>query len=429
MSSVVALDVARELRARRVPACRPIDVALLGCGNVGAAFAALTTRPHATAVPVEISTALVRDARRDRPGLWGGALRTSRADQVFAGTPDVVVELLGGTDPARSLVLEALQRQIPVVTANKSLLARHGQELREAAAATLTPLLYEAAVIAGVPFLGTFARRPYAAQISSLVGIANGTSNYVLTRAAVDRVGIDAALADAQRHGYAEPDPANDVDGIDAVEKLTVLLQHFAGTDIAPADIETRGLRTLTAAALEDAAALDGTIKPVIVADWSSTLSAFVGPAFVPDDHLLASVDGAENALVLAGTRGRIVFRGPGAGPDVTAATVLDDVFEAVAGGGPSSGGRLQRQPCETPETEWFVSLSAARLPRALDIADLLASHGVFIRRTGPRRSAHGIERVSALTWPATRPRLERALAALEAASGCRASAFRALGS
>lgn len=428
MPSVVSIDVGRELRARSTPVCRPIDVGLLGCGNVGAAFAWLTEQPHPSAPAVRITGALVRDARRERPSLRGDALRTELADPIFATIPDVVVELLGGTEPARTLVLEALHRRIPVVTANKSLLAAHGRELRDASAATCTPLLYEAAVVAGVPFLGTFARRPHAAQLSSIVGIANGTSNYVLTRATADRVGIDQALADAQRLGLAEPDPSSDVDGIDALEKLAVLLQHFAGADVACRDIECRGIRHLSSAEIEQASSLEGAIKPVICADWSDGLSAFVGPAFVPAGHLLAAVDGAENAVVLGGARGRIVFRGPGAGPDVTAATVLDDVLEAATTTQVPTQSALRPTACTAPESEWFVSLAGSRLPGGLEIADLLASYGVFIRRTGAVRSTDGLERVAALTWACERLRLERALNALSAAAGCRTLHFRALG-
>ena len=426
MSSVLAVDVGRGIRARSLPACQPIDIALLGCGNVGSAFAELASRAHTRAVPLQISTALVRDARRERPVL-GDAVRITHAGDVFAGSPDVIVELLGGLEPARALVLEALQRRVPVVTANTSLLAAHGPELRAAATVTATPLLYEAAVIAGVPFLGTFARRPYAARISSILGIANGTTNYVLTRAAADKVDIAVALADAQRRGLAEPDPTNDVEGVDAAEKLVVLLQHFANADVRFADVERRGICAVTAADIEHAAALDGTVKPVVAADWSDGITAFVGPAFVPAGHLLSSVDDAENALVLGGPNGRIVFRGPGAGPDVTAATVLDDVVEAVEGRQGVAPAPLRAASCTAPASEWLVSLEAERLPRGVETADLFASFGVFVRRTSPRRSTDGLERVGMLTWPAERTRIQRALSALEAACACRTRHYRAL--
>ena len=226
MTSAVALDPTRAPSPETTRASSTIHVGLLGCGNVGSAFAALTRgAAHTT---LRVTHALVRDCLRPRPALDPGALRVASGAAIFEPPPDVVVELLGGIEPARSLVLESLYRGIPVVTANKSLLAAHGAELREVATRTSTPLLYEAAVIAGVPFLGNFARRPHAADVNGLVGIANGTSNYILTRARDARCGIDAALAEARQRGYAEPDPSNDIDGIDAAEKLVVLLQHFA---------------------------------------------------------------------------------------------------------------------------------------------------------------------------------------------------------
>ena len=426
MSSVVSFDVRRELRVRSA-AAPAIEITLLGCGTVGSALAALTRVPQPSAIPVHIATALVRDARRPRPTLSGETLRTNDIASVLAGSPDVVVELLGGTEPARTIVLAALERGIPVVTANKSLLAAHGRELREAAQLTATPLLYEAAVVAGVPFLGTFGRRAYASQLTSVVGIANGTSNYVLTRAVADRVDIGLALADAQRLGLAEPDPSKDVEGVDAAEKLAVLLQHFALADVRVGDVETRGISGLSAGDLESAIELGGTIKPVIAADWAGAISAFAGPAFVPSTHVLAAVDGAENALLFDGPRGRILFRGRGAGPEVTAATVLDDVQEAWRSGAALAAPALAAARPAAPESEWLIGISAGRLARPADIADLLAGHGVYLRRTGTRRTRQGRESVAALCWPASRPRLEAALRALESATGGSTSLIRAL--
>lgn len=425
MTVAAALNTRLDGRSRTTAAPAPLDVALLGCGTVGSAFAALAQRESPDRA-VRITHALVRDRYRVRPTLHPDAERIDDGRAIFANPPDVVVELLGGIEPARSLVLEALQRGIPVVTANKSLLAAHGAELREVAARTATPLLYEAAVIAGVPFLGTFARRPHAARITGLIGIANGTSNYVLTRARNERCGIALALADAQRLGLAEPDPDSDLSGADAAEKLVVLLQQFAGSDVARGTIETEGIRQITAVDIDHARALGGTIKPVIAADWSGRLQAFVGPAFVANSHVLAPVDGAENALVLDGPHGRILFRGPGAGPDVTAATVLDDVHEAARTTVPVELPALRRAHSSAPESPWFIRITGRSLPRSLEIADLMASHGVFLHRThlGPAGDAQGC---AALTLPCSRPRIERALKALGAAARCDATLFRAL--
>ncbi len=425
-SSPAALDAVRASVVAPPVRFAPLDIALLGCGNVGSAFAELAGR-QSTVRTVRITCALVRDRVRPRPALPADAVRIDDRASVFAGRPDVVVELLGGTEPARSLILEALGRGIPVVTANKSLLAAHGSELREAATRTGTPLLYEAAVIAGVPFLGTFGRRPQAGKVTKLAGIANGTTNYILTRARDAQCSIDGPLAEAQALGYAEPDPSFDIDGIDAAEKLIVLLQHFAAANVAKEALEIAGIREISAAAIDHAREFGGTIKPVVYADWSGSLEAFAGPAFVPSAHPFAAVDGAENAVSLAGSLGRLIFRGPGAGPAVTAATVLDDVFEAVAKSEPYAFAPLDARAPGTPETGWFVTVSAPKAPCGVEIADLLGSYGVCLRRTSDANSRDGQETIGALTYPASRDRLEAALQALTSAVCCRAVHCRIL--
>jgi homoserine dehydrogenase len=399
-----------------------IDVALLGCGTVGDAFARLASK-RSPPIPVNIIGALVRDLSRPRTLPASRVVSDARA--LLASDPGVVVELLGGTEPARTLILDALRRRIPVVTANKSVLARHGGELRSAAAQSGTPVLYEAAVIAGVPFLGAFARRNRARAISSLSGILNGTSNYILTRCA-DGWTQTQSLAHAQQRGYAEPDPHNDVAGIDAAEKLSVLLQHFAGRDVHPDSIETDALASITTH-VEDARVLGGVVKPVVAADWARRLEAFVGPAFVPDTHVLSRVDGIENAIILNGPHGRLLFQGPGAGPDVTAATVLDDVQEIANGIASPISVVLKTDRPVGPLTSWLVSLDAPRLPRFADVADLLASHNIFARNVRDRTTRDGRDHQAFLVFPVERLRLDEGLRALRRAAGCIASAIRAL--
>jgi homoserine dehydrogenase len=348
---------------------------------------------------------------------------------VVDAAPDVIVELLGGVEPARTLVLEALSRRIPVVTANKSLLARHGDELQQAAHAARVPLRFEASVIAGVPFLDTLARRPLASTLSSLSGIVNGTSNYILSRMSAAAIDYRDALIEAQGLGYAEPDPANDVDGIDAAEKLTVLLRQLTASRLAPDAIETTGISALRASDLSAAHALGGEIKPVVHARLGdAAVEAFAGPAFVPRACPLAAVHHAANSLIIRDRSGREVsFTGPGAGPEVTAATVLDDVVEAMRGGWPPAVER--RELAVTPPvTPWFVRLTAPHaLPPGAEIADLLGSHGVWSERTSAASSADGAVCRWLLTYPCPTPRLRAALAALRGASGCEARPWRAL--
>ncbi|HVL67034.1 MAG TPA: homoserine dehydrogenase [Vicinamibacterales bacterium] len=410
--------------AARAAASSAPRVALLGCGTVGSALVRLLDA--ADSPPVRLAAALVRDARRQR-ALPPSVPLVSDSEAVFAARPAVLVEVLGGTAPARELVLRALEGGTPVVTANKTLLARHGRELREAAARSGAPLLYEAAVIAGVPFLGAFARRPLAAAATGLSAIVNGTTNFVLTACADDGRTVAEALASAQALGYAEPDPHNDVAGIDAAEKLAVLLQHFAHLDVSPDAIETEGIGSLDPETCADARALGGCIKPVVHADWSGRLEAFVAPAFVPDGHPLAAVAGVENALILETPRGRLLFQGPGAGPDATAATVLDDVAEVIAG----AGWPIETLPTAAapaaPDTGWMVTLTAPRLPRPASLADLFASYGVYTQRVAPVSRRGPAERLAFLTSPVDRRRLEAALRAARQACGCASAHRRAL--
>ena len=215
---------------------------------------------------------------------------------MFDTQPTVIVEALGGLEPARTLVLEAIARGIPVVTANKSLLAHHGDELLEAASVAGVPLRYEASVIAGVPFLGTFARRPYASALSAFSGILNGTTNFILSQMADGGRDYGSALSDAQRRGFAEPDPSKDVGGVDAVEKLTILIRQFAGLRVDPGAIETTGIERITSDDLAGARGLGGTLKPVVYADGlekaSQRLSSGTLKVDCPRGHSTLSVPG-----------------------------------------------------------------------------------------------------------------------------------------
>jgi homoserine dehydrogenase len=310
---------------------RAIRLGLLGVGTVGSAVARLAlANPIEFGRPVRITAGLVRDARR--PHAPNSVSLTTCGTDILDSAPDVVVEVLGGLEPARTLVLDALRRRIPVVTANKSLLAHHGNELLDAAAAEGVPLRYEAAVVAGVPFLGTFARRPLASRITSIFGIVNGTSNYVLSQMTDHGCDFGEAVARAQACGFAEPDPSKDVDGIDAAEKLAILVRQFLGVSISPTALDIKGIRQISRADLDDARARGAVIKPVVSAELSDgKLTAFVAPTRIAASHPLAALGGPANGVVLRSASGsEVTFTGPGAGPDVTAITILDDVFEAL---------------------------------------------------------------------------------------------------
>ena len=315
----------------------------------------------------------------------GGAPLFTDADRVI-DQADVIVEVLGGVEPARTLVTRALERGVPVVTANKTLMAAHGPELRELAHRTGTPLLFEAAVVAGVPFVGAIARRPVLSGVSALTGILNGTSHFITT--GIER-GADFAdvLKSAQANGYAEPDSTADVSGRDAAEKLTILLHLCGASTVRVERLCRRGIELLSASDLQAARALGGTIKPIAHASLDSACpGSWVGPAFVPSTHTFAHFTGVTNALHLQwGTDAPVLFAGPGAGPAVTAATILDDIVEALTaketdtfsiGADSRRAERRSLDLSQPAASSWFVRVSGIELSTS-HVAEFFAGHGL----------------------------------------------------
>jgi len=320
-----------------------VSVALLGYGRIGQAVAALADaerlRLRRAGCEINCRAALVRERGKLRTG--PRLPLTADASELFHADVDVVIEVIGGLEPARTLVTRALHAGIPVVTANKTLVAHHGLELSALAASRGTSFAYDAAVLAGVPFIGSLSRRPLIAAPRRIEGIINGTSHFI-TNAIEDGASFDTALAEATARGYAEPDSSADVTGRDAAEKLTILL-HLCGHRAARvADLTTTSIADLKPAHFADAHRLGGTLKPVAIASLDpSAPGAWVGPAFVRSNHPFARLSGVANALRLVGESGRdVLFAGPGAGPEATAITILDDVLETLTTGAPSHAGR-----------------------------------------------------------------------------------------
>jgi homoserine dehydrogenase len=408
-----------------VPAtCR---IGLLGLGNVGSAFARMTRSAGSAFETLgfspSVTVALVRSVGRPRPAAPFTNRLTASPDEFFAEPVDVVVEALGGVEPAYSLVRHALDRGVPVITANKSLIAAHGDALSQVARRRGTALRFEASCIAGVPFLGMFERRPLGSSASGITAILNGTSNAILTAMSTGTPFAEA-LADAQRLGLAEPDPTMDISGADAAEKLTILLRIFGRLIVSPSAIPTSGIAAVEATDMAAAAAFGGAIRPVSYASWQADrVHAFVGPAFLGGRHALVRVAGVTNGIEIRSEAGTQSYVGPGAGPDVTAATLLDDVAEVVTERRvrtPSPAPAAAARSVVRPESAWFVRLDGAR--RESDVADLLGSYGIWCRGL----SSHG-ERTFALTCTAGHTRIGAALDALRGATGAGAAAFPAL--
>ncbi|HAM24493.1 MAG TPA: homoserine dehydrogenase, partial [Actinobacteria bacterium] len=309
-------------------------MALLGCGVVGSQVARLL-RDNADELEqrcgarLELIGALVQDPTKPRDGI-PASLLTADADEVLqSGAPDIVVELIGGIEPARSLLLRAIAAGASVVTANKALLAHDGATVHDAAAQQGVDVAFEASVAGAIPLLRPLKESLAGDRVDRVLGIVNGTTNYILTR--MDEAGVSYAdaLREAQDLGYAEADPTADVEGHDAAAKAAILASLAFHTRVRLEDVAVRGISHLTAADIAAARAMSHVIKLLAVAERSDDggIGVRVAPAMVPLTHPLASVREAYNAVfVEARAAGQLMFYGRGAGGAPTASAVLGDI-------------------------------------------------------------------------------------------------------
>jgi homoserine dehydrogenase len=383
----------------------PIRVALLGCGTVGREVVRLL-RDHAdelaarAGAPVELAGVAVR--RPHKHADLADLLTQDASGLVTRDDVDVVVEVIGGIEPARSLLLEALKAGKSVVTANKALLAEDGPTLAEAADASGVDLYYEAAVAGAIPLLRSLRESLAGDRITRVAGIVNGTTNFILSAMTASGSSYADALEEATRLGYAEADPSADVDGYDAASKAAILASLAFHTRVTANDVHCEGIRSVTSADIVAAAGMGCVIKLVAICERTppdgtspESVSARVYPAMIPAAHPLASVDGAFNAVfVEAEAAGQMMFYGQGAGGAPTASAVLGDLV-AVArnrvGGGraprESAYASLPVRPIGTVRTRYHVSLDVNDRAGVLAaIAGEFAHRGVSIaavRQTG----------------------------------------------
>ncbi|HEY3606369.1 MAG TPA: homoserine dehydrogenase, partial [Pseudonocardiaceae bacterium] len=319
---------------------KPVRVALLGCGTVGTEVVRLLRdqAPDLAArvgAPVELAGIAVR--RPNKHPQVPAELLTTDSAALVAEDVDVVVEVIGGIEPARSLLLSALRAGRSVVTANKALLAEYGAELFAAADASGADLYFEAAVAGAIPLLRPLRESLAGDRITRVTGIVNGTTNFILSAMDSTGAGYGETLGEASRLGYAEADPTADVDGFDAASKAAILASLAFHTRVTAADVHREGIASVSAADIAAAKILGRTVKllaiceRVTASDGAESISVRVHPAMIPRSHPLASVSGAFNAVfVEADAAGQLMFYGQGAGGAPTASAVLGDLV-AVA--------------------------------------------------------------------------------------------------
>lgn len=321
-------------------AIRKLKIGLLGCGTVGRGFVELLARNDAlirqrAGVSLSISKILVRDLGKKHPGVDRDLL-TTQPERVLNNGCDLVVELVGGVEPARAFVHHALQRGKHVVTANKALLASHGFSLMKAAEAQKVRLEFEGSVCGGIPIIRALRGGLAGNHIQSISGILNGTCNYILTRMTDGGVEFDEALREAQEKGFAEADPGLDIDGHDAAQKLKILAELAHNTRLEPDSVEVQGIRNITAGDILAAHEQGCVIKHLATAEvLDDKLSLFVAPVFLPASHSLASVREENNAVLIRGDAvGDMFFSGKGAGSLPSASAVLSDVIDIACNTG-----------------------------------------------------------------------------------------------
>ncbi|NET07912.1 MAG: homoserine dehydrogenase [Symploca sp. SIO2B6] len=326
-------------------------IGLLGLGTVGTGTARILQQPtgrHPLLKEIEIYRVGVRSIAKPRAVQLPPELLSADLEAIVTDPGvDIVVELIGGVEPARSLILKAIAHGKHIVTANKAVIARHGDEIFTAAEEAGVYVLLEAAVGGGIPVITPLKQCLGVNQIDSLIGIVNGTTNYILTRMQTEGGEFNDILADAQQLGYAEADPTADVDGLDAADKIAILASlAFAGR-IKLSDVHCEGIRQVSAADIAYAQKLGFVIKllavaqqePIAVTDTPDlepgkfpSLQVRVHPTLVPQTHPLANVNGVYNAILVEGKPiGQVIFSGPGAGSGPTASAVVSDILNIAA--------------------------------------------------------------------------------------------------
>ncbi|MBX3092390.1 MAG: homoserine dehydrogenase [Cryobacterium sp.] len=377
---------------------RNLRVALLGAGNVGAQVASLLLE-HGDELAERVGAGLelvgiaVRDLDAERTADIPRELLTTDTESLILGA-DIVIELMGGLEPAREYILQALNSGADVITGNKALLATHGPELFEAAEQVGAQLYYEAAVAGAIPIIRPLHDSLAGDQVRRILGIVNGTTNFILDRMHTTGATLEEALATATELGFAEADPTADIGGYDAAQKAAILSSLAFHTVVPLESVHREGITDITLGQVEAATRAGYVIKLLAIcerlldAEGNPGVSARVYPALVPEDHPLAAVHGGKNAVFIeADAAGDLMFYGAGAGGQETASAVLGDLVTAARRhviGGPgiaeSRHANLPVLPMSSITTRYQITLAVLDQPGVLaEIADIFREHGVSV--------------------------------------------------
>ena len=407
-----------------------VRIGVLGCGNVGAGLVRLVGErgddiEARTGLRLEIARVAVRNvSKRREVDLADGVLTNDSSALVDDADVDLVVEVIGGIEPARELILDALKGGKPVVTANKELLANVGAELFAAAEASQRDLLFEAAVAGGIPIIRPLRESLAGEEITRVMGIVNGTTNYILTKMTEEGASYEEALGEAQRLGYAEGDPTADVEGFDAGAKAALLASIALGVRGVAGDVYHEGISGITASDIDFATRLGYAIKLLAVIEQAAVgdggppeVAVRVHPAMVPQDHPLASVSDSFNAVFIEGAAvGDLMFYGRGAGGMPTASAVLGDVIDAAVNlrqgtcATVGSLGKARIRAIDEISSEYYLNVEVNDAPGVLSsVAGVFGEHGVSIRSM-EQEGLGGVARLIFITHEAKEKDLQATL-------------------
>lgn len=359
-----------------------IRVGLLGSGTVGSGVVEVLemNREQITervGAPIQLKTVLVRDLNKKRPNLVGYQLTDNYDDILKDDEIDIVVELMGGLHPAREYMLQAMEHGKSVVTANKDVVAQFGKDMFDTAEKHGVDFMFEASVGGGIPIITPLKQCLTANKVTEIMGIVNGTTNYMLTKMTDEGCDYDAVLKEAQEKGYAEANPSADVDGLDAARKAAILASLAFNTRVELKDVSVEGITKITPDDIDYAKSLGYVVKLLAVGKDSPEhgVDVRVHPVFLPDEHPLAAVNGVFNAIFVRGNAiGEAMFYGRGAGSLPTASAVVSDIIEVSRDIVNKALGRIgctcyeQKQMCpiENTESSYYVRLLVDDKPGVL---------------------------------------------------------------
>lgn len=380
------------------PLQRSISVGLLGAGSVGSCVAAQLVAGHddlaaRAGANLRLIAVAINDAKKARPELERAGVKITTDARAVVNDPsiDVIIEVIGGIEPARTLILDALNSGKSVVTANKALLAQHGGELFEAAAKNNVDLYFEAAVAGAIPIIRPLRDSLAGDHVLRVMGIVNGTTNFILSKMSDNGITFEAALKEAQSLGYAEADPTADIEGFDAAAKASILASLAFHSRVSGSDVYREGISGITADVVKIASDMEHVVKLLAIAELTpdGRIAVRVHPALIPNTHPLAAVRNSFNAVfVEAEAAGELMFYGRGAGGAPTASAVLGDLVavarhKVIGGLGPKESTYAERDiaPMGQTLTRYLIRLNVNDRPGVLaSVANVFSSHAVSIQ-------------------------------------------------